>query len=203
VRKTLLLGCAGIVFAFTIVGGAAAGALEEAPAETEEVEVYVQDLDRRGKPLGPRVQLDAGAAAEHRRAGSDAVPVRRLASVSRVTSSGCRAVEVARVGRSLFNFVVYKFWQRKNWCWSYPRVTSALSSAWVSDVDPNWYYRGVVSSWGDFYGWCCGIWNSGHHSFRQGGFENCVLRYGCLKSEYPWVLIRGHADGGFTYDTGT
>jgi hypothetical protein len=199
-RSTLLITCLTAVAALVLAGGAAAEVADEAQSAPEEVEVYVQDVDRRGNALGPRVQLSAEEAAARRQAGSDVRTGRRLAATA---SSGCRAVDVARVGRSLLGFVVYKFWQRKNWCWSYPKVTSASSSAWVTDVDPNWYYGGVVSAWGEFYNWCCGVWNSGHRSFRQGAFQNCVLKYGCIKSEYPWVLIRGHGDGGFTYDTGT
>src|SRR3712207_5746094 len=50
---------------------------------------------------------------------------------------GCRTVDVARVGRDIFGFVVYKFHQRKRWCWDYPRITSKSISAYVTHVDPN------------------------------------------------------------------
>lgn len=177
----------------------------------EEVEVYVQDIDKHGKSKGPKVRLTAEEAAKHRVTGNDrkteaeALPsaVRMPASVRRTTSSGCRSVSVARVGRSLLGFVTYKFWQQKDWCWTYPRVTGALSNAYLTDVDANYRWRGITSAWGDFYSWCCSTWNSGHQSFRQGYLENCVLTYGCIRAEYPWVLIRGHSDGSFSYDTGT
>jgi hypothetical protein len=193
--------------------GAATGRAATAEPVLEEVEVYVQDLDRNGRPKGPKVKLSPEEAKALRVSGSDRRPdgekapgpaaLRQPASVRRTASSGCRSVGVARVGRSLFGFVTYKFWQQKDYCWSYPRVTGALSHAWVTNVDPNWRFHGIVSSWGDFYSWCCGTWNSGHQSFRQGAMENCVLNYGCIRSEYPWVMIRGHADGSFSYDTGT
>ena len=188
-----------------------ATAVSAAPAEpfVEEVEVYVQDLDRNGRPIGPKVHLTPEQARALRVTGSDArtaprpSAVRATAGVRRSLGSGCRSVGVARVGRSVLGFVTYKFWQQKDYCWTYPRVTGSLSYAWVTDVDPNWRFHGVISAWGDFYSWCCGVWNSGHQSFRQGFMENCILKYGCVRAEYPWVMIRGHSDGSFSYDTGT
>lgn len=202
-------------YALIVIGAAAfclpAPAIAATPEPAlEEVEVYVQDIDKNGKPKGPRIRLSAEEAAKlrstglDRKAERDAAPasVRMPASVRRIASSGCRSVSVARVGRSLFGFVTYKFWQQKDWCWTYPRVTGALSYVYLTDVDANWRWRGITSSWGDFYSWCCSTWNSGHQSFRQGFMENCVLAYGCIRAEYPWVLVRGHSDGSFSYDTG-
>lgn len=200
----------GLVVSFFAIAGVASGA--DGDPVAEEVEVYVQQIDRSGKAKGPKLKLTAEEAAAHRVRGSDrqageetsaAAVVRRTASLRRISGSGCQAVSVARVGRSLLGFVTYKFWQQKNWCWTYPRVTGALSQAWVTDVDPNYRFNGIISSWGDFYSWCCGVWNSGHQSFRQGAFQNCILTFGCVRTEYPWVIIRGHSDGGFSYDTGT
>src|ERR671919_1314000 len=72
------------------------------------------------------------------------------------SAAGCRSVDVARIGRSALGFVVYKFHPVKRWCWSYPRVTSVRTSTYVSNVDPNWDYRGVIASRSFFYRWCCG-----------------------------------------------
>ena len=118
------------------------------------------------------------------------------------SASGCRTVDLAHVGRDIFGFVVYKFHQVKNWCWSYPRITSKSVSTYVSDVDPNMEYRGIVGSAGYFYRWCCGNDYSGHYSFRQGKFENCVLWFPCTRTEYPWVKIWARGDGSFGWDHG-
>jgi hypothetical protein len=90
-------------------------------------------------------------------------------------ASGCRNVDVARVGRDIFNFVVYRFHQFKRWCWNSPRITYRYVSTYVSDVDPNMDYKGVVASTGNYYTWCCGTTRSGHVSYRQGRFDNCIL----------------------------
>lgn len=117
--------------------------------------------------------------------------------------AGCRRVDVARVGRDLFGFVVYKFHVVKTWCWSYPRVTSASATTYVSHVDPNMEYQGVISASGNYYTWCCSNWRSGHTSYRQARFDNCILWFPCTRREYPWVRINSHANGTFTYRTGT
>ena len=118
------------------------------------------------------------------------------------SAEGCRTVDIARVGHDIFGFVVYKFHQRKRWCWDYPRITWKSVSAYVSDVDPNMEYRGVVSASGYFYTWCCSNDESGHVSFRQAKFENCILWFPCTRTEYPWVRIRVRADGSWAYATG-
>jgi hypothetical protein len=117
-------------------------------------------------------------------------------------SAGCRSVDVARIGRSALGFVVYKFHQVKRWCWSYPRVTSVKTSTYVSNVDPNWDYKGVIASSGSFFRWCCGDARSGHRTFRQGRFDNCIPWIGCIRREYPWVRIWVRGNGTYSYDTG-
>jgi hypothetical protein len=119
-----------------------------------------------------------------------------------ISAAGCRTVDVARVGRDIFGFVVYKFHQIKRWCWSYPRITSVSVSTYVSDVDPNMEYRGIFGSVSNYYTWCCGSGRSGHYSLRQGKFENCILWFPCTRTEYPWVKIRAHGNGSYTYATG-
>jgi hypothetical protein len=88
---------------------------------------------------------------------------------------GCRTVDIPKVGRDIFGFVVYKFHQVKRWCWNRPRVTSVSVYTYVSDVDPNMDYEGIVASNSYFYRWCCRSGTSGHYSMRQGKFKNCIL----------------------------
>ena len=114
----------------------------------------------------------------------------------------CRTVDVARIGRDIFGLVVYKFHQRKRWCWDYPYITWKGVTTYVSDVDPNMEYRGVVAANGYFYTWCCSVSRSGHYSLRQGKFENCILWFPCTRTEYPWVKIWVRANGTFRYATG-
>lgn len=119
-----------------------------------------------------------------------------------MTLAGCRRVDVAMVGRDIFHFVVYRFHVVKSWCWRYPRVTSASAYAYVSDVDPNMEFRGVVASSGHYYTWCCGNGRSGHVSFRQGRFDNCIMWLPCTRREYPWVRLYVHGNGSYSYARG-
>lgn len=116
---------------------------------------------------------------------------------------GCRTVDVAKTGRSILGFVVYRFHQVKHWCWHYPRITSRTAWVYVDKVDPNMNYEGVVSSVGYYYAWINGVPGSGHYSFREGKFQNCVLWIGCLGTYYPWVKIWTRANGTYSYATGT
>jgi hypothetical protein len=126
----------------------------------------------------------------------------RVEGDSSALASGCRTVDVARVGRDIFGFVVYRFHQVKRWCWNSPRITYRYVSTYVSDVDPNMDYKGVVASTGNYYTWCCGTTRSGHVSHRQGRFDNCILWFPCTRREYPWVRIWAHGNGSYSYSTG-
>jgi hypothetical protein len=123
-------------------------------------------------------------------------------AVAAASAQGCRTVDIARVGRDIFGFVVYKFHQVKRWCWDFPRVTSVSVHTHVSDVDPNMDYDGIVALNSSFYTWCCRTGRSGHYSMRQGKFRNCILWFPCTRVEYPWVKIWAHADGSYSWKTG-
>jgi len=114
----------------------------------------------------------------------------------------CRTARVARVHRSLLGFVLFKYWHWKRWCWRYPQILSVQSGTYVTDMDGAVYYRGEMSAIDYRYVWCCGRADSGHFSQRQGHFENCAFRYGCFSNFYPWVRIRAHGDGSYTWRTG-
>src|SRR5919109_1065433 len=116
-------------------------------------------------------------------------------TVTTASADGCRTVDIPKVGRDIFGFVVYKFHQVKRWCWNYPRITSVSVYTYVSDVDPNMDYDGIVASVSSYYTWCCGRSTSGHYSMRQGKFKNCILWFPCTRVEYPWVKIWARANG--------
>lgn len=145
-------------------------------------------------------------ASEHRPSTRESAVTRRIERQAREArasvASGCKTVDVYRYSNSLLGFTVYRFHHVARWCWTYPRVTSVNRSVYVSNVDPNWAYRGVISSSGWFYQWISGRANSGHYGFRQGKFENCVIKYACVGSEYPWVKVWVHGDGSYAWSTG-
>jgi hypothetical protein len=134
---------------------------------------------------------------------TDDVEVEVTGEESATAASGCKTVDVARTGWDIFHLdVVYRFHQRKSWCWRYPRITWKSVSVYVTDVDPNMEYRGVVNASGNFYTWCCSNAYSGHYSMRQAKFENCILWFPCTRTEYPWVKIWVRANGTWKAATG-
>lgn len=169
------------------------------PVDQPVVEAWYTPLDASMRPIGPRRQaLPLAATAAERLDGRTTQQGRRLQA-----ASGCAGVDVARIGRSgIVRSVVYKWHQVKGWCWAGGKVTTVDVSTYISNVDPNWRFRGELAGSGSFYPWS-GVGASGHWSLRQGSFENCILKYGCIGSEYPWVKVWVHADGTYAYDTGT
>jgi len=119
-------------------------------------------------------------------------------------TSGCKDVDAWRYSTSfLFGTVVYKFHQTVHFCWNTAKqLTVVNTGSYVSDVDANWVYRGLTASNAYFFTWCCGQTMSGHYGLRQGHFDNCIVKYGCIGTEYPWVKIWVHGDGTWTYATG-
>jgi hypothetical protein len=172
------------------------------------VEIVEQDMDANRRPIGPPRSVPANEHAKHlpdaadRRAESAQGGRPEGRSMRSLQGSGCKQVSIARVGRSFFGAVIYKYWQDKYFCWNYPKVTTTTVGVHVTNVDPFWFYRGTIQSSGWYYLWCCGNSSSGHYSIRQGKFENCVPNVGCPGKEYPWVKIWAHADGSYSYETG-
>ncbi len=116
----------------------------------------------------------------------------------------CRRVDVAKRQPTLAHLgTAFRFWHWIHWCYRRRSVRVIATGVYVTAVNPTLVYRGVVSQYNDYYQWCCGAPNSGHVSFRQGRFENCLFRYGCVGNWYPWVRIRVHSDGTFTWRTGS
>jgi hypothetical protein len=205
---TRILVLVAAAVAAACLTGTAAAARPAGDLLAYGVQVVEQAMDASGRPVGPPHVLTAAEAAGHRPDAADLRGENRAAAAGARTArllqgSGCRQVSVNRYATSvLFGKIVYRFWQDKYWCWSYPRVTSVSVSTHVSDMDPNWYYRGLTSSSSWFYTWCCGNGSSGHYSLRQGRMENCVLKFGCIGTEYPWVKIWARGDGSYSWSTG-
>jgi len=192
------LGCAACAALLVLVaaGSARAGAganqaeqLAETVATEAEAEVTTADAGSTDSD----VDVAAGPIVQE---------VERDSLGKTISTYYCRTVSVARVHRTFLGYVAFKFWQRKRWCWRYPRILSREVSTFITDVDANYQYKGVVASWGNWYIWCCGNAYSGHSSFRQARFTNCVLKIGCVGEYYPWVRINSRANGSFAYSTG-
>jgi hypothetical protein len=177
-----------------VTGGDEEASIEDVVA-TEEVPSQLE------RECGARPSPDQPTAA---------LAANRLTQAARRADDGCaawyrcRRLDVARVQRTFLGLgVAFKFWHWKRWCWDYPRVWVTGMGTYVTNVDPNMQYRGVVGSWEHHDTWCCFSATSGHVSFRQGRFDNCVLKYGCIGTWYPWVRIHARGDGSYHYRTGS
>ena len=192
-------GCAACIALLFLVAAGPAGA----EGQTKEAEPIPERSSSAAAAEAVPARPEAADAKAKVVRGPVVQMVKRDSLGRTISTYYCRTVSVARVHRTFLGFVAFKFWQRKRWCWSYPRILSREVSTYITDVDPNYQYVGVVSSWGAWYIWCCGTKYSGHSSFRQARFTNCVLRIGCVGEYYPWVRINSRADGSYVYATGS
>ena len=106
-------------------------------------------------------------------------------------------VDVPLTAYTLLGFVAYRFHQVKSWVYDGNTVSDVNVYVYLSDVDPNFVYRGIVNStdnWGPGHTW--------HYSFRQAHVENCIVKYGCIGSTYPYIWIRAMNDGTSPFDRG-
>ena len=112
------------------------------------------------------------------------------------TATNCKTVDVARVGYTTLGFLAWKFHQSKYFCYNGSTVSSVTVTPYVSNMDPLFYYQGIVSQSNIF-----GSGNSSHTSMRQGRIDNCISTYGCIASLYPAVQIKSFSNGSYTYST--
>ncbi|MCC6223083.1 MAG: hypothetical protein IT201_06280 [Thermoleophilia bacterium] len=175
-RTRLLVALTGATLAATLLAGAGNAGTT---TTVSSLRVTVTDLDASGRPLGP--------------------PRPARPSERSLQASGCRDVDIYKEAKSfLFRSIVYRWHHTKRWCWSNGRITTVVTTAYATNVDPNWYYRGIAASASYFYNS-----NTAHYSFRQARMENCVLKIGCVGSEYPWVKIWTFGDGSYRWERGT
>ena len=83
-------------------------------------------------------------------------------------------------------FVAFRYHQVNHWCWQYPNITCLNVSSGFYDVDPSGQVRYDSNGYGWYYTWAGGPFG-GHYAHRDGKIDNCILRYGCIGSYYPYV----------------
>lgn len=108
----------------------------------------------------------------------------------------CKTVDVGKTVYTLLGFVAYRFYQRKYWCYNGTVVSNVNVSVYLTDVDPNFYYRGIVNQWD-----IPAQGSTAHDSMRQGQIDNCIAKYGCIGTSYPAVQIISYANGSYSYKT--
>jgi hypothetical protein len=114
--------------------------------------------------------------------------------------SGCKSVHAYVTRYTLLGFVAYRWNHDVYFCWSYPHITQFAANEYVSDNDGNNYVR-TVYRYGYWYTWS-GASNGGHYSWREAQVDNCILRYGCIGTSYPWVEIWINGNGAWASNGG-
>jgi len=99
-------------------------------------------------------------------------------------------------------FVAFRYHQVNHWCWQYPNITCLNVSSGFYDVDPSGQVRYDGNGYGWYYNWAGGPFG-GHYAHRDGKIDNCILRYGCIGSYYPYVDMWVNGNGAWTASGGT
>lgn len=168
-------------------------------------EVTIETFRADGTTLVSKATLGsetAGAPLEQ-----DAIGIAPKSGTSNVasTASGCRRVTVVNRGSTWLGATAYEFKTWTYWCWTRStQLTRKISVGWsITDVDSQYYWRGLVNTELDRYDYGT---NDGHpysafKHYRQGRFENCVLKYGCLGVVYPANTLRSYYNGTWSWRT--
>jgi hypothetical protein len=137
------------------------------------------------QPLGTR-QTITGSARPLLDSGQGGLP----------SPSGCRTLTVTNKTTTTLGFTAFKFITETGWCWNLAQLKTTLTGVEVrvADVDAQYRYRGVANSFNQNI-------QNGKRVYRQGFFENCVVKYGCIGAYYPSNDSRVYASGMWTWTT--
>jgi hypothetical protein len=99
--------------------------------------------------------------------------------------------------RTVLGSTAYKFHQYMRWCFNGASVARIENRyPYLSDNNGFEFYRGLT---GDSVGH---VPAGEVYSFMQGNIENCVIKYGCISTSYPWVKIWAGNNGSSKWASG-
>jgi hypothetical protein len=118
-------------------------------------------------------------------------------SASGTSARGCRSVVSRYVKENVFGYNLWAYHQRLDWCWRGGRITSANPRCTGTTPLGPWYlwwdFKGHIACW---YGG--GVGNTYVMRKRQGKWQYCPPRVGCIQTVLPIVWVRGNGDGTYT-----
>lgn len=121
------------------------------------------------------------------------------------SASGCIKVTVNNHANTVLGFTAYIFHTWTNWCWtrSTQVVYNVTHNWYISDVDSQEYWKGIVHTEFLFYDYSTndGHPKSAYKNYMQGQFDNCVLKYGCIGTTYPTNTLRSYYNGTWAWST--
>ncbi len=118
-------------------------------------------------------------------------------SSSGTSAKGCRSVVSRYVKENVFGYNLWAYHQRLDWCWKNGRITSANPRCTGTTPLGPWYlwwdWKGHIGCW---YGG--GVGQSFVMRKRQGKWQYCPPKVGCIQTVLPIVWVRGNANGSYT-----
>jgi hypothetical protein len=167
------------------------------PPATYTTTIVVQDLDAQGHVVATQtISRPPQAVGTPQRIKGSAPPLLDTGVGGLPSATGCRTLTVTNRTSTLLGFTAFRFITETSWCWNLKLLQTNLSSVQVriADVDAQFRYRGLNSSFNQTI-------DNGKRVYRQGFFENCVVKYGCIGAYYPSNDSRVYASGMWSWST--
>ena len=174
----------------------ATGARVDVPA-TYTTTIVVDDLDAHGNVIATQtIKGQPQAIGTPQTIRGSARPMFDTGGGGLPSPSGCRSLTVTNKTTTTLGFTAFKFITETSWCWNLKRLRTDLTGVQVrvADVDSQYRYRGLNNSFNQNI-------QNGKRVYRQGFFENCIVKYGCINAYYPSNDSRVYASGMWTWTT--
>jgi hypothetical protein len=183
----------GVTTASAQAGPVARG---DAPA-TYTTTIVVRDLDAHGNVVATEtITSDPQPLGSPQTIRGSARPLLDSGGGGLPSPSGCRTLTVTNKTTTTLGFTAFKFITETSWCWNLKQLKTTLNwvDVRVADVDSQYRYRGLNNAFNQNI-------DNGKRVYRQGFFENCIVKYGCINSYYPSNDSRVYASGMWTWET--
>jgi hypothetical protein len=181
-----------------------AGAAVDPSGEYTTASALVQYEKPDGTVIGSKRY---GAATQGQRLPAFQKTATALSAHAEGTSSsaGCVKVTVGQTRHGPTGDTLWKFSIWTDWCWTRSnQVVSVNGHNWyIGSVDGNFQWKGLVNTQAYYYDFSTddGHPKSAYYHYRMGQFDNCVLKYGCVGTEYPMNYLRSYYNGTWVWDT--
>jgi hypothetical protein len=199
-RSGLALAVVALVTTMATIVPASAQARPTARADapaTYTTTIVVTDLDASGHVLATQtIQGHPEPLGTPQTVRGSARPLLDSGTGGPISASGCRTLTVTNKTTTTLGFTAFKFITETSWCWNLRQLRTDLTSVVVrvADVDSQYRYRGLNNSFNQNI-------ENGKRVYRQGFFENCVVKYGCINAYYPSNDSRVYASGLWSWST--
>jgi len=147
--------------------------------------------------LGKATAFDAGS--DLAAAAKNTVATRGTAACC--SPSGQDTVDFTVTQGTILGQVAWRYHQINHWCWSYPHITCLSIGSGFYDLDGLEVVNYSDHGYGWWYTWS-GVGDGGHYAERDGSVSNCILRYGCIRTLYPYVNMWLNGNGAWAANGG-